>query len=79
MSLRNHISVESSVFDPRAIPHDTVEFNQKLMDIMRGAPKWYEVSAISAKGGNVTRCFSRFLGFCFLFPLFFSFLDGRSI
>lgn len=40
----NHVQVDPSVFDPANIPQDTVEFNQKLMDIMRGAPKWYEVS-----------------------------------
>lgn len=44
MAPQNHVLVDPSVFDPAKIPQDTIEFNQKLMDIMRGAPKWYEVS-----------------------------------
>lgn len=44
-SSKNAVLVDPSVFDPAAISQDTHAFNQKLMDIMRGAPKWYEVGA----------------------------------
>lgn len=41
----NAVLIDPSVFDPAAISQDTHAFNQKLMDMMKGAPKWYEVGA----------------------------------
>lgn len=45
MASKKPIVIDPSVFDPAAISADTHAFNQKLMDIMHGAPKWYEVGA----------------------------------
>ena len=42
---KNPILIDPSVFDPAAISEDTHAFNEKLMNIMKGAPKWYEVGA----------------------------------
>ncbi|KAK5954357.1 hypothetical protein OHC33_004079 [Knufia fluminis] len=45
MASRNPIQIDPKVFDPASISEDTHAFNNRLMDIMRGAPKWYEVGA----------------------------------
>lgn len=39
------VSIDPAVFDPSSISQETHDFNQKLMDIMQGAPKWWEVGA----------------------------------
>lgn len=44
-SSKNAVLVDPSVFDPASISQETQAFNQKLMDIMKGAPRWYEVGA----------------------------------
>lgn len=44
-SSSNAVLVDPAVFDPASISQETHAFNQKLMDIMKGAPKWYEVGA----------------------------------
>jgi acetyl esterase/lipase len=47
MSLDSHISIpDPAVFHPSAISEKTNAFNQKLMEMMRGAPRWYEVGAV---------------------------------
>ena len=45
MASKKHIQIDPSVFDPASILPETHAFNKKLMDIMKGAPKWYEVGA----------------------------------
>jgi acetyl esterase/lipase len=46
MSLKSQLSIpDPAVFHPSAISEKTNAFNEKLMDIMRGAPRWYEVGA----------------------------------
>lgn len=42
---KGHVLVDPKVFDPAALSPEVHEFHQKLMDIMKGAPKWYEVGA----------------------------------
>lgn len=42
---KSSVLVDPKVFDPAALGPEIHEFHQKLMDIMRGAPKWYEVGA----------------------------------
>lgn len=42
---KGSVLVDPKVFDPAALSPEIHEFHQKLMDIMRGAPKWYEVGA----------------------------------
>jgi len=42
------LNLETNLFNPAAISDDTKAFNQKLMDIMAGGPKWYEVGIISS-------------------------------
>lgn len=39
------VLIDPTVFDPAAVSEDVHAFNQKLMDLMRGAPKWYQVGA----------------------------------
>ena len=39
------IQIDPSLFSASAIPPETTTFNQRLIEIMRGAPKWYEVGA----------------------------------
>lgn len=42
---KNTISVDPKAFDPAVLTPDVHSFHQKMMDIMKGAPKWYEVGA----------------------------------
>lgn len=42
-SKESHVTIDATKFDPKAIPKETNAFNQSLMDIMAGAPRWYEV------------------------------------
>ena len=45
-SIESHLSIsDPAIFKPSAISEKTNAFNEKLMDIMRGAPRWYEVGA----------------------------------
>ena len=44
MALKSDISIDTSKFDPAAISEQTLTFNQHLLDIFEGVPKWYEVS-----------------------------------
>lgn len=46
MSLTSNLSMpDPAVFHPSAISDATNTFNEKLMKIMEGAPRWYEVGA----------------------------------
>ena len=45
MASRNPIQIDPKVFDPSSITPETLAFQEKLMDIMKGAPKWYQVGA----------------------------------
>lgn len=47
---KSPVLIDPSVFDPAAISQETHAFNQKLMDIMKGAPKWYQVGAEEYRG-----------------------------
>ena len=38
-----HITVEAAKFGPKAIPKETTDFNESLMKLMDGSPKWFEV------------------------------------
>ncbi|KAJ9650992.1 hypothetical protein H2198_009707 [Neophaeococcomyces mojaviensis] len=42
---QNPVLIDASLFDPAVIKPEVHAFNQKLMDIMKGAPKWYQVGA----------------------------------
>lgn len=44
-TFKSPVLIDPAVFDPAAISQDTHEFNSKLMDVMKGAPLWYEVGA----------------------------------
>jgi len=43
MSLQSDITIDASKFDPKSITNATHALNGHLMDMMKGAPKWYEV------------------------------------
>lgn len=43
MSLLSDITIDASKFDPKSITTATHALNDHLMDMMKGAPKWYEV------------------------------------
>lgn len=43
MSLKSDITIDVSKFDPKSITDSTHALNGHLMDLMKGAPKWYEV------------------------------------
>ncbi|KIV91419.1 hypothetical protein PV10_05961 [Exophiala mesophila] len=44
-SNESHITVEAAKFGPKAIPKETTDFNESLMKLMDGSPKWFEVGA----------------------------------
>lgn len=43
---KGSVLLDPAVFDPAAIRPEVHTFNQKLVDIMKGAPRWYEVSVL---------------------------------
>lgn len=43
MTVNSDISLNANLFAASAIPPETTAFNEKLINIMKGAPKWYEV------------------------------------
>lgn len=45
MSLQSDLQLDTSKLGPDAITKETAEFNQKLIKMMDGEPKWYEVGA----------------------------------
>lgn len=45
MATKNPIQIDPKVFDPASISADTHVFNENLMEIMKGAPRWWEVGA----------------------------------
>ena len=45
MPLTSDLKVDASKFDPKSISKETHTFNDQLIKIMEGGPKWYEVGA----------------------------------
>ncbi|KAK4983393.1 hypothetical protein LTR50_007260 [Elasticomyces elasticus] len=45
MPLTSDLTLDASKFKPEAISQQTDEFNKKLIKIMEGGPRWYEVGA----------------------------------
>jgi len=45
MPLESDLTLDASKFDPKAISEQTHAFNNKLMKIMEGGPRWWEVGA----------------------------------
>ncbi len=43
MALQSDLSIDYSKFDPKSISDGTKKFNEQLMDMMRGGPRWWEV------------------------------------
>lgn len=45
MPLPSHLNLDANVFSPKSISKETHAFNDQLIKIMEGGPKWYEVGA----------------------------------
>lgn len=45
MPVKSDLQLDASKFAPKAISQATHDFNEQLIKIMDGAPKWYEVGA----------------------------------
>lgn len=45
MPLKSDLSIDSSKFDPSAVSEQTKSFNDHLIKVMTGGPRWYEVGA----------------------------------
>lgn len=43
MPLKSDLTIASEKLDPKSIPQKTHDFNDSLIKIMEGGPKWYEV------------------------------------
>jgi hypothetical protein len=43
MALKSDLNIEAAKFDRATIDQQTLEFNQKLIDIWAQGPRWYEV------------------------------------
>jgi hypothetical protein len=43
MPLNSDLQLPASKFDPDQVTDQTAKFNEKLIEIMKGGPKWYEV------------------------------------
>ena len=43
MPLTSDLTISTGKFNPEAISGETKKFNNHLVDIMKGAPKWHEV------------------------------------
>ncbi|KAK4977362.1 hypothetical protein LTR28_007210 [Elasticomyces elasticus] len=43
MPLTSDLTLDASKFKPEAISQQTDEFNKKLIKIMEGGPRWYEL------------------------------------
>lgn len=43
MPLQSDLQLDASKFDEKNISEQTKEFNEGLMKVMSGGPKWYEV------------------------------------
>lgn len=63
MPLKSDLSLDASKFKPTAISKQTHDFNDQLIKIMEGGPKWWEVSAfaqhIRAMANNIVRSAQR--------------------
>ncbi|KAF2773518.1 hypothetical protein EJ03DRAFT_100813 [Teratosphaeria nubilosa] len=44
-TLKSDLALDAAKFDPNAVTEETQKFNQKLVEIMDGGPKWWEVGA----------------------------------
>jgi len=45
MPLKSDLTVDPSKFDRKLADEQTEQFNQKLINIWKEGPRWYEVSA----------------------------------
>jgi len=65
MALQSDITIDASKFDPKSITDLTHTLNGRLMDMMDGAPKWYEVLLSSSCPEESTHCPNNvFAGWC---------------
>lgn len=47
---QNDLRLDAAKFDPRNVPQNTIEVNQKLIKIGGSISKWYEVSRVQELG-----------------------------
>ena len=56
MPLKSDLQLDAAKFAPSAISQKTSDFNDKLIKIMEGGPRWYEVMMLHPKknpGSNI--------------------------
>lgn len=46
MPLKSDLTLNYAKFDPSAVDQKTKDFNQNLIDVMAGIPRWYEVQPL---------------------------------